>query len=380
MNCIGSTNYILILLGLLSFSSFAQSKNTLIKVRLDIGVKEVLISGIDIKVDYPLKKSKFLFRGRKSLKISCHNSDKSKSISGKVLAHYKSVSGVITYNKKQYRGDISLIAKRDGRCDVVNEIPLEVYISTLLAKEMHPDWPIEALKAQAVAARSYAYHKIINKRLKQSTIYHDITNSEMNQVNGSFTDITYNTDLAAKETAGQILTLSSGKLTPIFFHSKCGGKTLLPEEVWSHPIEGYQSVSCPFCHKHGKKEWKRNFSSETFASYIKKAFKKASQKIKGSHFNIAMDSKSTPYIKIKKNQQIKELKKSYLRKVMGRKNAPSNYYHVTVDRNQFVLKGRGFGHGVGMCQFGTFELAQRGYNYNQILSHYFPNHKVRSLY
>src|SRR5690606_26776420 len=100
-------------------------------------------------------------------------------------------------------------------CDLVNSISLENYISTLLSKEMNGTWPVEALKAQAVAARTYAFERVkrgagmeLNEKL-----YH-LESSEKDQVSGSFMDITEKTVLATRETNGEILVGPSGKVAP----------------------------------------------------------------------------------------------------------------------------------------------------------------------
>ena len=65
---------------------------------------------------------------------------------------------------------------------------------------------------------------------------------------------------------------------------------------------------------------------------------------------------------------------------MGRKVLPSNYFEISPKAGKFELKGSGYGHGVGLCQFGALELAKRGYSYKQILSHYFPKHRIKKIY
>ena len=69
-----------------------------------------------------------------------------------------------------------------------------------------------------------------------------------------------------------------------------------------------------------------------------------------------------------------------MRSVLGRKKAASNYFNITQKNNSVEISGSGFGHGVGLCQYGAFELAKRGYTYKQILSHYFPEHNLKKIY
>ncbi len=120
-----------------------------------------------------------------------------------------------------------------------------------------------------MAARSYALYKIKERQGKKG--YYDLENSERHQVNGDFFDVTVKTSRAQRETEGEVLSLNNGKISPIFFHSKCGGKTRRPDQVWSHSVEGYTNVDCPYCHKHGPKDWKAVLPKKNFYSAVDKA-------------------------------------------------------------------------------------------------------------
>jgi len=91
---------------------------------------------------------------------------------------------------------------------------------------MNPKWPLEALKAQAVAARTYALHKMrtqqVTKELGAEAFY-DLESSEKHQVGGNFFDATTTTNLASAETKGEVLTTSSGQIQPIFFTQNAEG-------------------------------------------------------------------------------------------------------------------------------------------------------------
>lgn len=92
------------------------------------------------------------------------------------------------------------------------------------------------------------------------------------------------------------------------------------------------------------------------------------------------DSTENSEIRLYVGDRLHIIKKSYLRNLAGRELLPSNNFVMTMKNEKIHVKGQGYGHGVGLCQLGALELAKRGYNYRQILSHYFPRHKMKKAY
>lgn len=379
-------------LNLILFATLIQNSHSAqpqIKVRIGKDLSQISLSGSDIKQVIRGSLRKKVFPGRKRIAFNCDpvlkKIKKSKPL---MLTSLKSSAGLIKWNNAGYVGRLNIVTSvnRNG-CDLINQIPLESYISSLLAKEMSPSWPIEALKAQAVAARSYAYHKMITKQVSKDSgfnVFYDLENSEKHQVNGSFFDTTKSTTLASSETKGEVLLVGTSELTPIFFHSKCGGKTLRPDQVWFNYVKGYRSVDCPFCHKHGRKSWTHKMSKREFKRVVNRTlikFQEDSLKTKYiDHLRVTSDIKGRAFLRVYDDERMIVVQKSRLRSLLGRKKAASNYFRVSKSRNSVQLTGSGFGHGVGLCQYGAFELAKRGYNYKQILSHYFPEHNIKKIY
>lgn len=381
------------LLALCLFFSFSITKNLYatttpnIHVRIAHSQQSLLISGLDLSRYIWPKKSWKTYKGFKKIEFNCKSKahfSKRKPIR---LALVRSGSGFVSINGEKYRGKFHIQTSENfNGCDVINDISLEDYLATLLPKEMNTNWPIEALKAQAVAARSYAYYKIKTNQVSRAkgfrTNYH-LESSEKHQVSGSFYDATRKTVLATSQTGGEILMLKSKKITPIFFHSKCGGKTLIPKEVWKNEVEGYRSVECPFCHKHGKKDWRRTYNKLFLADNIQRVIEKYNQgktRLDRNSYYVEGNAQNQTFINVMNNDQPQIVKKSRLRDVLGRTELPSNFYTLK-DFGQYVeVNGSGFGHGVGMCQFGAKELAIRGYNYKQILAYYFPELNLMKIY
>jgi stage II sporulation protein D len=374
-----------LIISLASNYLFALDREPHIRVRLAKAHHDVVISGTDLLKKISGEPKATLYKGKKVFQYNCRPLKNMMSNNEPLLlAKLSSKTGLLEFNKKKYRGDIFLVSSYKGRgCDIINKVNLETYISSLLPKEMNAKWPIEALKAQAVAARSYALYQMQSQQVKKTNgfeTYYDLENSEYHQVNGSFFEVTFKTSQATRETKGEVLLPKSKKIVPIFFHSKCGGKTRLPQDVWSNSVEGYKSVECPFCHKHGHKDWSVDISREQFQKALAKSFLLYKGTNLKDRISIAPDDKNFANLRVYSTQDVQLIKKSRIRSVLGRKHAPSNYFKYEKNGNKILLTGKGYGHGVGLCQYGALELAKRGYTYKQILSHYFPEFNLKRLY
>lgn len=391
--------YLLFILYFCSHASLASYRPVLIKqtpkVRVLVAkdLDKVLITGTDLKRFSHLDKKSKSFSGRKRVRFNCESffsKNKSTFESHFKLASLSSPTGLVSLKDHKYNGALHIIkAESSDGCDVVNEVGMEEYLGSLLSKEMNASWELEALKAQAVAARTYAMAKIVKAKENESRsnqdIYFDLESSEKDQVSGSFNDITHRTYTAAKETKGFVLKGFEGSLKPIFFHAKCGGKTLRPDQVWSNPVKEYVNVACPFCKDHGKKNWETHVDRSRMTKFlnwlVKKGHIKTAKKIRESD-EIQFIADSKKYFKVRAyiNGDLFLINKSLFRRYFGRVYFKSNNFKLSKNQNSFAFTGIGHGHGVGMCQLGALDLAKKGWDYQKILAHYFPNHKLTKIY
>jgi stage II sporulation protein D len=362
-----------------------KAKVPMIDVKIARDQKIVSLTGTDLIINSAVF-SKNL-NDRKSYALNCISKRRSEFPSKpRYLASISSPTGVVKFDNKLYLGEIKLVSSyQSNACDVINRVELESYIKSLLANEMRSDWPIEALKAQAVAARSYALEKINSNEVSKlngfESFYH-VENSEKHQVSGSFNDEKQRTAIASSQTKGEVLITKTGKLVPIFFHAKCGGKTLKPEMVWSNPVEGYTEVTCPYCHETNQAQWSLELNQLDFKHNLNQILKlhyAENDKSKAS-MQLAPDRTYSRELNLYQSGELKAVKKAYFRKLLGRNKIRSNNFKVTKKADKLVLTGAGYGHGVGMCQHGAMALAQKGYSYQQILKHYFPHHEIKKIY
>ena len=361
-------------------------KDFRIRVKIAQNLSSVQFSGIDLKNKFFAKREVKNYPGRRVIRFNCLSKNKKKiSKKPKLLASLASPTGLISFKKEKYKGILHLLSNPvEKKCDVVYEAYLEDYLSTLLPKEMNASWHLEALKAQAVAARSYALHKIKSKyvsKKKGHEAYYDLENSEKHQVNGHFFDATPKTRKATSSTKGEILLTKKGRLTPVFFHAQCGGHTLLPEQVWSKRIKSYSSVRCSYCRHSRKNRWKEKLDMKRMVKFMGWLYKKKyiEEKKKGK-IVLVPDSLGNIELKIYRGGRMFTISKILFRRYFGRAIVPSNRFAIRHFKKGFALRGRGNGHGVGMCQVGVLVLARRGWGYKRILAHYFPGHRLEKIY
>lgn len=361
-----------------------------VSVRIGKSLKNINVTGLDLKRHLLFNNDYKNYTGKKTVKFNCEtfttlNKQRNKPI---LLATLESPTGLLSYGNVKYQGLFKVVTNSKGdSCDIINDIPMEDYISSLLTKEMNSKWPTEALKAQAVAARSYALHKMTSQQVSKelgNEAFYDLESSEKHQVGGAFFDATDSTINASYATKGEVLVTSEGQVRPIFFHAKCGGRTLRPDQVWHNKESSYQSVNCPFCHNIGPKGWAKVIGNDRIKSFFRWASEKKilQEKLGDDMSSIVMvpDNIDKFTVNFYINDRPYIIEKAVLRRYFGNVVFPSNSFSLEMKRGGFVIYGEGLGHGVGLCQMGAFALAKQGWSYKKILAHYFPDHVLKKMY
>ncbi|MDE1921374.1 MAG: SpoIID/LytB domain-containing protein [Candidatus Omnitrophica bacterium] len=268
---------------------------------------------------------------------------------------------------RPFRGEVTFIRTPDNHITVVNDIDVEDYVKGILYHEVSHRWPMEALKAQAVASRTYALYS-----LNPAQPY-DVTNDIYSQVYGGRGSERYRTDLAVDYTRGQVLTYR-GKIFPTYFHATCAGMTEDAREVWPQApdIPPLMGVPCSFCKMSPHYYWKRNFRLKDIQEALDLHGYKVGL-IKGISIIDRDRSGRIKNLKItQRNGNELVIKGVDFRNIMGPNVVDSNNYKIVMKGYYVDFYGRGWGHGVGMCQWGALGMAKQGFNYKQILAYYYP--------
>ena len=257
----------------------------------------------------------------------------------------------VTINNHRFRGDLVIIRTPTNRLTVVNSVNIEDYIKGVLYHEVSHHWPMEVLKAQAVATRTYALYSI-NSLAKD----YDVTNDIYSQVYGGRNSERYRTGLAVERTTGEILTYK-GNILPAYFHATCGGMTEDAGRLWNIDLPPLKGVPCQFCKDSPHMRWVKNYRLKD----IQDALNNHGHVIGLiKSIDVAERDRSSRISQLKitgrKGEQLL-LKGKDFREVIGPNDLKSDNYEIEMKGYFVDIIGRGWGHGVGMCQWGAYGMA-----------------------
>ena len=278
----------------------------------------------------------------------------------------------ITIDGKKFFGGVRL-NKVNGSLTVINLVPTEEYLRGVVAKEMIPSFPLEALKAQTVAARSFA----MKNRHRHEAEGFDLCATTHCQVydGDNFFD---SVDRAVEETRGEVL-MFKNKIADANFHTDSGGMTEDVGEVWGTvrpylvAVKEILKLSEP---------WSLSFSAKDFSSRFGSDFGDM-KSIKLSPLTIGKDAADRTSSGRVKFAQIVGTRKTV--KISGndlrRKfSLPSTLFDMKLDGGNVVFVGYGRGHGVGMSQLGAKSYAENGWSCKKILEHYYRGTELKKVY
>jgi stage II sporulation protein D len=280
--------------------------------------------------------------------------------------------GGLGIGERRYHGDLVVVREPDSaRVHLVNRLGIERYLEGVVLSEMPADYPDEALHAQAIASRSYAAWQIL---VRKDRLY-DVTDTQRSQV---YKGAPAQLELArrvVKATRGRVLTFG-GKVLEAVFSSTCGGTTRSAEEAFGdespEPLAG---VVCGLC---------EGTQFSTWSARVRRSDAGRALQLGGPVEELS-DSKTHPsgrlaQITVRGPKTAKTLTGNQLRDVFGPAGRSTWFTSLELGGDWLVAEGRGFGHGVGMCQVGASKLAGAGRGYRAILAHYYPGAQLSWLF
>jgi len=279
----------------------------------------------------------------------------------------------IRIDGKAYRGAIRLL-RAGQRLAVINWIDAESYLLGVLGSEMPASWPAEALKAQAVAARTYALYY----RQDRAGMAWDMTSTVEDQMyKGGVAPKSVRAAVAG--TRGQVL-LHQGKLFPAFFHSTCGGRTEKPGLALDMPeFDFVGGVKCGFCKDAPRYRWRASLGEKEIVRRLAAAGISAKPPIEDISVIVSKD-KPGRQVRVTSAEATVDVPIVEFRRAVGRLEVMSGKFECLKIGDRFVFTGRGLGHGAGMCQYGARGMARAKRSYAEILAHYYPNTALKTLY
>lgn len=244
---------------------------------------------------------------------------------------------------------------------MINNIELGNYIAGVVEAEVGKNPPEEFFKLQAIICRTYALSNIDRHGMNGFNLcdavhcqaYHGMPKSNL-------------IDQAAKETKGIVIVDDKINLITAAFHSNCGGFTVNSEDAWTSPLSYLKSVRDTFCLSENNSTWKRKIPREDWEDYLlykyqydfnEEVLTESGNQLESRNCYLFADTSHTiPLKEVRKDLKLK-----------------STFFVVDPEDQYILVKGRGYGHGVGLCQEGAMRMAETGYSYAEILHYYYRN-------
>ena len=285
------------------------------------------------------------------------------------------------YQYQKY-GTIKLLHKSTGE---VEEVPIDTYLCNVVSAEMPADYELEALKAQAVVARTYTIYKAQNPKHENADICDDSTccqawiskENRMNRWSEEERENNWNKIVkAVNSTAGKIITYNNEAINA-FFHSNSGGKTEIPSNVW---IGGKDFPYLRSVETSGEDGYSQ------YSSEVKISKADLLEKLKKEYSDIQINFDENESIKILEYTQSGRVKTvefgnteiagTKVRSVIGLK---STNFSIKIDGDNVIFSVTGYGHGVGMSQTGADSMAKKGKTYEEILKHFYNGVEITTI-
>jgi stage II sporulation protein D len=280
-----------------------------------------------------------------------------------------SADGPLRLEGKPVEGALEIRRGAAG-LDAVLALPMEDYVAAVVEGEMPLSFPPEALKAQAVAARSFALAKKL-EALAEGRSWH-LGATVLHQVLGAGED--RRAREAARATAGEVLVRGHEPLAA-YFHSVCGGRTERGADALGRDDPHLAPVPCGRCESAPRRRW----TARVPAAELGRAAG-LSRPVTSVRVVARSPTGRAARLSLAAGREAAVIAAADLRQRLGWERLPSLWFEASLSRGAVVFRGRGAGHGAGMCQWGAAGHARQGRAHAWILRHYYPGADVVRMY
>ncbi|MBI4592889.1 MAG: SpoIID/LytB domain-containing protein [Candidatus Rokubacteria bacterium] len=259
------------------------------------------------------------------------------------------------------------VMRNGGGLAVVNELPLEEYVAGVLRAEADERWPHEALRAQAIVSRTYAaYHRMIGAGKPYQIIASTAHQQYVGRVPASSPVWG-----AVRETAEQVLRWE-GELFPAFYHTESGGYTEDPRTVFAaNNMPALKPVVCPFSAGSPHFYWNLDLKLGDLSESLRRNGVSVGT-VSAIEVTERTPSLRATVVTVRGVRGAARVRGNDFRRFVGYDTLKSTLFAVAIDGGVARFAGRGYGHGVGLCQWGAKGMAEQGHTARQILEFYYP--------
>ncbi len=269
---------------------------------------------------------------------------------------------------RKYKDDFVISRDLEG-LKIVNVVDMNHYLAGVIESEGGGGKALEYYKVQAVMSRTYA----IKYSYRHNEEGFDLCDNVHCQAYHSMLRFTTTIDSAVQQTRGIVMTDNEGNLLDSYFHANCGGQTSPAEYVWNKSVPNLYSFKDTFCIYTRQATWETKIPKTQWKNFLVTNY---NYPINNPYYADKIYTFSQPY---RKAFYISPVLGIPLRDLRTEFKLKSTYFSCYPEGDYVILKGRGFGHGIGLCQEGAMNMAKKGYNFLQIAQFYFPNANFKNI-
>ncbi len=273
-----------------------------------------------------------------------------------------------TIKSRKYEDDIELFVSENA-ITIVNLVDIDNYLSGVVESEGGGGQHIEYYKVQALMSRTYAL-KYVNKHNKEGFSLCDRVHCQAYHSMLRFTPLIRE---AVQLTTGSVMLDEKDQLIDSYFHANCGGQTSEPDYVWNNAIPYLTTFVDTFCIYTKQAKWEKRIPKTEWEEYFSKQFNYPIQDSvwREKLYQFKQDERKAFYVAPSFGIPLRDIRQKF--------GLKSTFFSTYLENNEVVISGKGYGHGVGLCQEGAMKMARSGYDFRQIAKFYFPGARIIDL-
>lgn len=265
----------------------------------------------------------------------------------------------------RYPDDLNINPEK-GKLRLVNRVMLDHYVAYVVQAEGGGNNGEEYHRIQAILCRTYA----MKNRTRHHSEGYDLCDRQHCQVYDPMRVPTLSLSTAVASTAGLIIVDREGNPIDAAYHANCGGQTANSEDVWTRPISYLRSVRDPYCKNARSATWNLRVDTARVAAYLR-----TEGLLKGNVDPVCINTGDGRC----RNFKMSDGRLSMMG-LRGHLNLRSSWFDMKCEGGEAVFTGRGFGHGVGLCQQGAIEMVKRGKDFKQVLGFYYTDTRLVDMH
>jgi len=270
------------------------------------------------------------------------------------------------FNSRKYQGDFKVFVQHNN-LQFINRILLDQYLEGVLASEAGIMLESEYYKVQAIISRTYALNNLLKHMNEGFNLCDDVhCQAYFGRYEGESNQILD----GVRNTKGSVLIDSKKNQFPVFYSANCGGQSAETDQIWNGSISEYISHNDTFCIHTRQARWEKYVLMKDFLDFLGSNYFLNVENADVLHgiMNFKQESRKTFFLHPSFGIPLRDLRQEF--------GLKSTYFDLEIIGDKILFKGKGFGHGVGLCQEGAMNMIKQGKMYDQVLRYYFGSAQI----